>query len=238
MLTILPRKFIVLLIFLLTLGSLGLWYFLSFSPPQNVQITDQTDNSAVVVWNTVKPSASNVYYSTHPLLLKFLPLTFLATSLARDHELTTNHSLVLTNLKPNQIYYLSLSNWFHFYSTQRVTNTGLNNGFWQRIPSVSLPTIKIVGSQPPKANSQQLVVSGIVTNNKLQPVPGAIVIAKTASGQAFSTLSDQKGNFSLNLSLTDKDHLVFFTGQNGVNQQKNIVVAREIINQPVLITLP
>lgn len=235
MFTILPRKFVILLIFLFALGSLGLWYLLSFSPPQNVQVTNQTDNSAVVVWNTVKPSTSNVYYSSNPALLKLLPLTFLATSLARSSEQTINHRLLLSPLPANQIYYLSISNWFHFYTTQRVTTTGLNNSFSQRISGVSLPIIKTLSHV---ILGRMTNVTGIVTNNKLQPVSSALVIVKTASNQAFSSLTDQKGNFSLTVPLTDKDTVVFFTALNGVNQQKNIVVTKNIIKQPILIVLP
>lgn len=238
MFTLLPRKLVIVLIFFFALGSLGLWYLLSFSPPQNVTVTDIKDTSAVVTWNTVKPSTSNVYYSSNPLLLKFLPLSFLLVHLSRNNTLTTNHRVVLSNLSPSRLYYLSLSNWFHFYTTQRLTFTGINNSFWQRIPSISLPVVQITdNSKQITVNSKQITITGIVTNNKLQPISGALVLAKTL-GQTFSTLTDSRGNFSFNLNLSGKDHLVFFTAQNGVSQQKNIIVAREILKQPVLITLP
>ncbi len=251
MLTILPRRLVIILIFIFALGSLGLWYILFFSLPYNVQVTNLRENSAVVIWNTTKPTTSNVYYSANPLLLKLLPLSFPFVELKRDNRLTINHLTILSGLKPGQTYYLAISRWLYFYSTQKTAVNGKFVNFG--LPVIKTLSASVILGNPPLAGDSRIDsgqarmteisarmanINGVVTDSKLKPLPNALVIVKTPSNYSFSSLTDQKGNFSLNVPLAGKDNLVFATVLNGIRQQKTIMVLTDRLKQPVLIKLP
>jgi len=72
----------------------------SGSMPQNVVISDQTQNSAKIVWTTDTDVLSMVEYGTSPNSLTFK---------APETEKTKNHSVELTLLSPNTTYYYQIS---------------------------------------------------------------------------------------------------------------------------------
>lgn len=140
MLTILPRKVIVVLIILFATLNLWLWYFLSFSPPQNVILAQINQNSAVLVWTSTRPTASSVYYSENPWRLQFLPLSFPWVSLARETRPGTFHSLRLTQLRPNTSYFFLIAEGLHFYRLQKRITADKNGVI--KTENLALPILK------------------------------------------------------------------------------------------------
>lgn len=68
--------------------------------PQDVIISEITQNSAKVTWTTGQETLSNIQYGTSPTTLTFS---------APETEKTTNHSVSLTLLSKETTYYFSIA---------------------------------------------------------------------------------------------------------------------------------
>ncbi len=232
-LPILQRKTLYLVIVIFCVLNIGLFYLLNFSLPQNVEVTDLTANSAVLIWNTKKGEDSKVFYSSNPFFIKLLPLTIGFVKRENDHEKTVNHRLVLSHLKPGQKYYLAIySSGLHFYKSQRVKKVALDNRYLQ-ITESSIPPIV---TDTNTATNRPVEIKGIVINKDHQEISGSLVQAKV-NNRSFSVLTDDQGRFSLMLpEITDG--LIFITALNGISSQKMIALPRSLIKQPILMKLP
>ena len=222
----LPRKLVIGLIFVFAILNVWLWYFLAFNPPHNVIATDITHNEAVVVWNSRKPTLSTVYFSSHPFLLKLLPLTIPFVEMRRNNIKTTNHRIVLSSLEASSTYSIAISDNLHFYKVNSVSLFNLDNKIINKINGLELPKIKTDSTSP----------SGLLTIRGMT-VPNYLVVARTTSGKYFSGITDVKGNFYLNIDPKTIEKTLFITVYNRINQQRTVVIPQKLFSQPILIDL-
>lgn len=228
----LPRKFFVVVILVFIVLNTGLFYLFNFSLPQNVEVTDLTTSSAVLIWNTKLPETSSVFYSPNPILIKLLPLTIGFVHRVNETEKTVNHRVVVSGLKPRQKYTLSLASGIHFYKSQKVKTIGLDSQLL-KISKSSLPTIATMETTD---KNPSITIFGLVINKNNQGISGSLIKINTKN-QSFSALTDNQGRFSLNLpELTD--NFFFITALNGTASQNMISVSKNLIKQPILMGLP
>jgi hypothetical protein len=109
--------------------------------PQNVVVSDQTQNTAKITWMSEVETLAMVEYGTSPNALTFK---------APEAEKTKNHSVELTLLSPNTTYYYQIS-----VGDKKFDNGGIPWTFTtkdilqtQPLPTEITPTQKIASTTP------------------------------------------------------------------------------------------
>lgn len=96
---------------ILVLGVLSLRSYYSKASetgePKNVKVTQITDNSVQIIWETSNATQGMVRYSSDPSV--FALANSNAVLLAAENSSGTTHNLKLSLLKPNSTYYYEIS---------------------------------------------------------------------------------------------------------------------------------
>ena len=75
-------------------------------PPADVVLANLTDQSVTIAWTTRQPAQGGVVLSTQSnKLLRTLEFVFFPKNFFRDELNTTTHSVFLTHLSPDHVYY-------------------------------------------------------------------------------------------------------------------------------------
>ncbi|MDD3141650.1 MAG: Calx-beta domain-containing protein, partial [Lachnospiraceae bacterium] len=132
----------------------------------------ETDTGATITWTTNIPSNSVVSYSINPDMS--------SSSTVTDEVLSTEHSVSLTGLVPNEIYY------FLVMSSDELGNTGegANGGSYYTFSTNDDETAPIISdiSTPIRTNSQVAVTW---TTN--EPADGRVLYGKTSGDYSDQT---------------------------------------------------
>jgi len=119
------------------------------SKPEGVRVTNITANSATVIWQTSKSVAGQVEYGTTP-----------GSFLLRNTETaqTTSHSLILSPLLPETIYYFRIRIGEEVYDENGAPYSFTTKGAVASIPVVTvspIPTLSLPTSTPSATSSAQ-----------------------------------------------------------------------------------
>lgn len=206
------KIFIILTVALATTFLSGLIYQDRIEPtslPENVWISNVTDQSLTISWTTPKPCFGFVFYSSKKIPFALLTRIPFLTSLmishfyfpypkiaADDHlDFDNTHHVTLKNLKPETAYYYRISTGLHLYRYY------LEEDKKQILPSIKTGPVLEELSVPEPVYGQVVLEKDLET-----PVKNAIVYFKTFESNLLSTLTSDYGNYILDLSnLRTKD---------------------------------
>jgi len=185
-------------------------------PPENVQISNQTDDSLTVSWTTsqgVKNSCIILSAKTQPLIRKlhlclarWLPdvLTNSKTCL-KNSKLLNQHHLSLSKLKPETEYSYQIISNHQLYDQQLFT---LQTDIYTQ-PTQSkepLPTMKTL-PESNRQSSSPIPLYGSVLDTSGNPISNQIVyLSSLKAGGKLSALTDSTGAYYFDLTkLYDKN---------------------------------
>ncbi len=202
----------ILALLLLTVGLVGGVYlstqkeFLSLktqadvsTAPKNVAVGNLSDTSAVIFWQTDKPTSGFVQIGqTQNLGQNFQD--------DRDNKIPLQHNLhfvTLSNLSPATTYYY------------KITSGG------ESFPDNNSASFTTLNSIPYQTYSPLV---GRVLNSDLQPVQEALIVLEIPGAQPLNTITKLAGNYILPLSnLRSSDLLHVFTlGKGGTTAKLRI----------------
>jgi len=173
------------------------------APPQDVKVTNITDQSLTVSWVTDKPCFGFVFYSPkkYPfIILSKIPLlpTFLALNTPfelfkiapDDHAaFSTTHHATLKNLEPETPYFYRISTGYHIYKSQ-ITNH----------KSQILPNIKAAKTLESVPFPDPIYGQVVLERDLATPVKNALVYLSIYGANPISSYTDEKGAYVLDLS--------------------------------------
>ena len=110
--------------------------------PGGVRVTNITTNSATVIWQTSKPVAGQIEYGTTP-----------GSFLLRNTETvqTNDHSLVLSPLLPETIYYFRIRIGKEVYDENGAPYSFTTKGLVASIPTLPTSTLSASVTEAPSA---------------------------------------------------------------------------------------
>jgi hypothetical protein len=171
-------------VFLVTQGQ---EIFLRASPevaPNQIKVTNITDNSFTLSWITQKETSGFIKYGVSPSLEKTLADD--RDQISGETGSFTTHYVTLVNLKPNTTYYYKIGSGGKIFPTKG-----------QPYESKSAPVAQ--GLLPPSD-----VASGIISKPDGTPAEGAIVYLSMANTASLSVMVKSSGSWliPLNTALT------------------------------------
>src|SRR3989344_3797015 len=126
------------------------------SPPENVQVSQVSTNTATISFTTADPSSSLIEYGTNPTSL---------TLFANDTD-ATSHQIILSLLTPNTTYY------FHIKIGENVyDNSGVPWSFTTASNNSLLPTLTLAATVVPTSAGGG--AAGVVTCSDVATRMGA-----------------------------------------------------------------
>lgn len=173
----------------------------SFSP-QNVSVTNLSDTSASLSWQTADPTTGFVRVGQSGSLDQ----TF---SDDRDQATPQKHNLhfvTLTNLTPQTTYYYQINSGDVIY------------------PASGTVSIK---TTPPQTSSNLPPLIGSVIDSALQPVEEALVSLSIPNQPPLSTITKVSGNFILPLTLIKTDPAASISAQlkiSGIDKNSTVTL--------------
>lgn len=179
-----------------TVILLGLIFTSSF-PPNELKISNITENSLSISWISQKSVRQKVYYSAKPLnplsllLVQILPLKINSTSDDFGSISSTVHHVTLKNLEPETQYYFAIANGFRFYKADKL--------------NTPLPPIKTASSlkNPPSLYPCYGTILDFANEMPKDPI---IVYLSSSDSSLISIFTNSAGNYSLDLAnLRTKD---------------------------------
>ncbi|MBI4999485.1 fibronectin type III domain-containing protein [Candidatus Gottesmanbacteria bacterium] len=170
------RKFFWLIFALVLISFLGTFFVLLISfareaKPENVKVTNITDQSLTLSWTTAKPTLGFVRFSGKKVF--------------DDHlRVSTVHHVTLKNLKPQTSYYYRLGGGFRLFKFDKEGKS---------LPNIKTAPVLEKISQPRPAYGKVLTSEG-------KPAARVIVYLSPSSSSLISTLTNDQGNYSFDLS--------------------------------------
>ena len=143
--------------------------------PKNVKVSNITDSSAAISWESDIPADFDLHWSKKRGLLD----DFIAKSTTAKRV----HYIKISNLDAETTY--------EFYISRNNIKY-INQNFPWQFKTLSKTQNKLVSK----------IVSGRVVSNSGLPVDEAIVFINLGTGELLTGVSDQKGSFFINLSLS------------------------------------
>jgi len=127
----------------------------------NITSSEIKYNSAKITWDTDKPSTSLVRYGT----------TQPPTNIKSNSSLVTSHSIILTDLLPDQTYYYEVES---TYSGNTITDN--NNGIYHMFITKQVIHVDSIQMSYGPSGSKYIITTEVkIVNNTNEPVNGAIV---------------------------------------------------------------
>jgi hypothetical protein len=138
--------------------------------PIDIQVTNITDHSAVITWQTQVPSVGKIVLAAK------------SSETPDDRGLTPRltHFVTIKSLSPNTLYPYQVKNDDQLYQTSQSFKTG--------------------SSIPDQPSISNFPVLGTILDQKLQPIDEALVYLKTDGNQLLAAYSSTAGNFVMPLS--------------------------------------
>lgn len=218
----------VVFVFLFCLFVLAVFYFLSFRPPRDVYLTDQTSSSTNLIFTTDRPERISVYFSDSFFLLNLLPVFSFSIPSVSEKSASYVHRINIAGLKPNLKYFLAISYGPHNYHVHQLS-TYDNAGKRIFKPVIlELPEILLSGNQPKKF----FRLKGSVQNKAQNPVNNALVLVKN-NAESFSTISNPNGMFELDVPQIQNGAILQVT--NGISRQLK-TITNNSIKKPIVIS--
>ncbi len=170
--------------------------------PQELKLSNQTafkggKSEVTITWQTLKPTAGFILYGFSPNSLNFV------SSDLRDKDKTSegyylNHYVELTNLPINKTIYYTVG----------VNNVGIGHCKNNKNPCTSSAECGGKECSPfslttPSALENQTanLAEGQVLDKNKQPLAGALVFISAPGSNLLSSLTDESGQWAINLSL-------------------------------------
>jgi len=178
-------------VFLVTQGQ---EIFLRASPeitPNQIKVTNITDNSLTLSWTTQKETSGFIKYGESPSLEKTLADD--RDQLSGETGAFTTHYVTLVNLKPSTTYYYKIGSEGKVFPTQGQ-------------PYESQSAMVAQGLLPPSD-----VASGIVSKPDGTPAEGAIVYLSMANTSPLSVQVKSSGSWLIPLNTARTTDLNLFT---------------------------
>ena len=152
----------------------------------DVKIANITANSAVIAWQSKKPTLSNAYLSLSSS--EFGQKKIDSRDFSGKQMLRNNHFITLKNLKPSTKYYIRISD-------KKIFGKTLSQIDFKTVPASNLV-------------SQRAPLYGKVVDKNGTPVKEAIIFAKIKKAGLLAAMTKADGSFLISLCcLFDQDKL-------------------------------
>lgn len=180
--------------------------------PQNVSLTNISDNQATISWSLSEETTGFVQAGTTP----YLGLIFLDERDQAKPKAHLLHYVTLTNLTANTTYYYKINSGSISYPEKPLT--------FKTSSPLSL------------SNSSSLI--GTISDSNLRPVPEAIVFLQLPGAQMISALTKIAGNFILPLSSLRTDSLANLFPLNEASVPAKLTVTTSQQSSKITLFLP
>lgn len=180
--------------------------------PKNILVSNLSDTSATISWQTDQPAIGIVSWGDSDSLGN-------SQSDFRDNDIEQphlSHLITLTNLNPNTSYYFKVKSNTQFYPDKVLS---FKSG----------PTLT---NNPQKTSS----LLGVVISQNLKPAEEALIELKIQGASLLTALTNASGNFILPLINLRKEDLSDYFSLN--NTSATLVISQGQNHSEVNITLP
>ncbi len=147
------------------------------NPPQEVKVTNVTDSSFTVTWLTKSPSTGFVVWGENENNLN-------KTDLSETEDNSYIHSVTITGLLPNKLYYFKINSGGNLYSDSQKA--------WV------VKTAPIKNSTSPSSN---LKIGGKVITASGKEAANTLVFLEIEGATPLSTITSQNGNWIISLDI-------------------------------------